>query len=646
MTDTGDTAVAEGERGGAGTAPDPVPPSRWDGLLTLQTAAMAVFVALALAGILIALFTAAFPPAPSSMVPGILNWLLVAIGISVVFAWLGSANAQMLGRGFRHLLSIHRAAVACFVISGAATVAILIYVALAVMAAAEVEHGLYLLAAIELLLKLTAVSAIIVLITLRRTSAMVLPAATATPQEAALLVAEQDDRGRLEFGSLAFAFGLVVIAALVVPTDDLMRISAMMFGGDKKVEDYLPQRPVVRIEDDISDQIDTAVQNAPAMLTVTRTLTDQQRTAFSNAIRAEIINVVYNIVADRVKRAGAWPLFVDICEDQEDSLISINSNNKLIAEHIAYLAGEGLIDFPYGDVQSLDITHYGSQIIFKTVGITCKTSTDAEVVAQGTVGDKSTPVNGTADSSQVERRLTSEHDEIVIPLSAQPQSIRLEVEAGNYLVSLIALDRIDPYLQVFDEHGILFGENDDGGPGVFDSAVSIRVDVGQVYVARASTLDGRQGSAILRIERDTRVVSVSAAEMVRDHPALPIGDSVDIPIQGGVFYFTAPADGPHIVEVTPNGGAFADLTGELFRSTPGGYESISYDDDNGKEGFPRLTASLTAGETYYLVVRHYLTYGAVPTTARIDVTSETPEDDAGAQSANQTEAPAQDAVVQ
>lgn len=117
----------------------------------------------------------------------------------------------MIGHGFRHLLSIHRAAVACFVVSGAATVGILIYVALAIMAAAEVAHGLYLLAAIELLLKLTAVSAIIVLITLRRTTAMVLPASQANGEHVAAALEAQEDRGRLEFGSLAFAFGLVVI---------------------------------------------------------------------------------------------------------------------------------------------------------------------------------------------------------------------------------------------------------------------------------------------------------------------------------------------------------------------------------------------------------------------------------------------------
>ncbi|WP_332687882.1 hypothetical protein [Devosia sp.] len=654
-----DAVKAEGDGGGTPppTPPDPPtpppppePPARGDEpppagtmgwhLWTLQNAAILVFMALALAAIVIALYVVTTPPSQNGQAGSnpalalhVLNTLLVAIAVTLVFAWLSSANAQMIGRGFRHLLSIHRAAVACFVVSGAATVGILIYVALAIMAAAEVEHGLYLLAAIELLLKLTAVSAIIVLITLRRTTAMVLPTAQATGQEAAAVLEAQEDRGRLEFGSLAFAFGLVIIAALVVPTDDLMRISAMMFGGDRKVEDYLPQRPLVRVEDDLANQIATAVQNAPALRDLTADMTNAQRDALSNSIEAGISSVIYNIVGDRVKRVGAWPLFVDICEDKEDALISINSSNKLVAEHISYLAGEGLIDFPYGDVQTLDITQYGSQVIFKNEGLACADATTSVTVA---TTDTSSTTSVGADVTRSERTLTSAPDEIVVSISNQAEPIRLELPPGDYVVSLIALDRIDPFLQVVDERGVLFAENDDGGPGVFDSALSIRVTAGQIYVARASTLDSA-GSAILRVERETRIDLISAEQLVREEPALPIGDSVEIPPLGAVFQFIAPADGAHVIDVVPNSGPTADLTGELFRKFGDDVESLAEDDDSGEESFPRLTALLTAGETYYLVLQHFAPGGAPTATARIEVTPELPATRTEAQPGDQAE---------
>ncbi len=608
-------------------------------LWTLQNAAILVFMALALAAIIIALYVVATPPSQDgragsnpALALSILNTLLIAIAITLVFAWLSSANAQMIGRGFRHLLSIHRAAVACFVISGAATVGILIYVALAIMAAAEVAHGLYLLAAIELLLKLTAVSAIIVLITLRRTAAMVLPTAQDTVQDATMVLEAQEDRGRLEFGSLAFAFGLVVIAALVVPTDDLMRISAMMFGGDRKVEDYLPQRPLVRVEDDMANQIATAVQNAPGMRDLTGDMPNGERDSLFNSIEAGIANVIYNIVGDRVKRIGAWPLFIDICQDNEGALLSTNSSNKLVAEHISYLAGEGLIDFPYGDIQTLDITQYGSQVIIKNEGLACEGASTTVTTASA---DTPSPIFiGAAGRS--ERSLTSTPDEIVIAISQQAESILLDLPPGDYLVSLIALDRIDPYLQVVDEQGTLLAENDDGGPGVFDSALSIRVGAGQVYVARASTLDSA-GNAILRVQRETRIELISAAQLVREEPAAFIGESVDIPPLGAVFQFDAEADGPHVIDVVPNSGPDADLTGELFRKFGDDVESLAADDDSGEGGFPRLNARLTAGETYYLVLQHYAPGSAPTTTARIDILSEAPAADDGAQSGDQTE---------
>ncbi|MFP9138032.1 hypothetical protein ACLI1C_12710 [Devosia sp. XGJD_8] len=607
-------------------------------LWTLQNAAILVFMALALAAIIIALFVVATPTDGLTghnplLALHVLNTLLIAIAVTLVFAWLSNANAQMIGRGFRHLLSIHRAAVACFVVSGAATVGILIYVALAIMAAAEVAHGLYLLAAIELLLKLTAVSAIIVLITLRRTTAMVLPASQASGEHVAAALEAQEDRGRLEFGSLAFAFGLVVIAALVVPTDDLMRISAMMFGGDRKVEDYLPQRPLVRVEDDMANQIATAVQNAPALRDLTDDMSNAQRDALSNSIEAGISSVIYNIVGDRVKRIGAWPLFVDICHDKEDALISTNSSNKLVAEHISYLAGEGLIDFPYGDIQTLDITQYGSQVIFKNEGLACA---DAKASVAINVADTASPVMVGASASRSERTLTSAPDEIVIAISQLAESIRLELPPGDYLVSLVALDRVDPFLQVVDDQGTIFAENDDGGPGVFDSALSIRVAPGQVYVARASTLDSA-GNAILRVERETRIELISAEQLVREEPAVPIAESVEIPPLGAVFQFVAEAGGPHVIDVMPNGGPDADLTGELFRKSGEAVESLAADDDGGEGGFPRLRAELIAGETYYLVLQHFAPGGAPVATARIDVRPDMPPANEEAQPVDQTE---------
>ena len=618
----------------------PGPLGPWWSLWIVQNAAILVFVALSIAAVLLAFYLLAFWPRSFDLednergLPAqILNALVTAIGIALAFAWLNSANAQILGRGFRHLLSIHRAAVASFVVSAGATVAILIYVTITVAAAAEVKHGLYLLAIIELLLKLTAVSAIIVLITLRRTSSMVMPAALAAGQTPTTTLEEAEDRGRLEFGSLAFAFGLVVIAALVVPTDDLMRISSMMFGGDKKIEDYLPQRPLVRVQDDMAGQIAVAVRNVPGIQGVINSLDLTERDRVSTSIEATIKSVVYNIVGDSVKRIGAWPLFEDICLGTEDPIISTNLSNKLVGEHIAYLAGEGLIDFPYGDVNSLDITQYGSEVMNKNGGPPCvlsaASSTSSPTPSSNSISDQSrsdalgeeTGVSDGHLTARSERALTTVPDQIAIPISLQPETIRVALQEGNYVLTLRAVDPVDPYLQVFDERGAFFGENDDSGPGVFDAAVSIRVQSGQVYMVEASSINSRSGGAILSVERDIRVETVSSEQLVREERPLPISEQVEIPARGAVFAIAVSSNGDYNVEVSPNFVPWdVDLVGELFERKGEDFVSIAEDDDSGEGYSPLLTATLTVGQTYYLVVRHNSPYDAQTVTAGIHVT--------------------------
>ena len=212
-------------------------PPAW-ALLTLQNVALLVFTGLALVIATIALHIVFFSSRMGNQhtVARLLELLVLSTVFCAFFAWINPANTQLLGRGIKHMLSVHRAAIGSFIIASTATVGMLFYIVLAAASSAELQHGLYLLAAIEFLLKLTAVSAIIVLITLRR--APVFVPARQTPEinngAPPVVIDEPDDRGRLEFGSLAFAFGLVVIAGLVVPTEDLMRLTNFFLEATRK----------------------------------------------------------------------------------------------------------------------------------------------------------------------------------------------------------------------------------------------------------------------------------------------------------------------------------------------------------------------------------------------------------------------------
>jgi hypothetical protein len=577
---------------------------------------------LALAVAIIGIYTVIFPPQEGQHVAiafRVLDVLLIAILVSVAVAWFSSANAQMLGRGLQHLLSIHRAALTSFIISGTATVAILIYVAVAAMSSAEVEHGLYLLAAIELLLKLTAVSAIIVLITLRRSPTILAPAPVGSTANTQIVVEASDDRGRLEFGSLAFAFGLIVIAGLVVPTDDLMRLSNMLFGGDKKIEDYLPQQPLVRVEDDMSAQIAVAVQNTPAMRQLTDEMSSAAQQELYNSINAQIERVIYSVVADRIKRIGAWSLFEDICEDAEDAIIFMNANNKLVSEHIVYLASEGLVEFPYGELTSLEMTPYGSQVIAKELGITCAVAG----VTQGPTAavDTAFPsvASDTIDVENSERTVDVAPVGIPLELSREGRIIKLQLPQGDYVATLVAIDRIDPMLRLYDHEGNLLDQNDDGGPGAFDSAIPFNVAPGEVLYIRALSFDTRAGNA--RLEIALAREELSAAQLAEQQQAHPLSEIVEVPLDGAVFSFAALEPGEHVIHTSapPDVDTVADITATLLRKGSGGYEVVAEDDDSGTNSFPIVTASLVAGETYFLVLRHYSREEAIAVQARIRI---------------------------
>jgi hypothetical protein len=623
---SGGPPVDDSGHGNGPVRQDSPSPGARRSFFNLEVVGTAIFAALALAAALLTLIPALTPDLEDSVpVQAVILLLLAALAIAAV-VWMNRDNALMIGRGLRHLLSINRAAVACFIISGTATVVILIYVAVAALSSVSVNHGLYLLASIEFLLKLTAVSAIIVLITLRRA-----PVGTpALAQSDVAAIDETEERGRLEFGSLAFAFGLVVIAALVVPTDELMRFGAMFFGGDKELEDYLPQRPVVRVEEDVPAQITMAVvQNTAQLRSAVGRMELQQQQQFYNDLHAQIELVIYSVVADRVKRIGAWTLFEQICDNTEDAVIFFNSDNRLVSEHISFLASEGLIEFPYGDINSLEVTPYGNKVMSKEIGRTCAGSEQASDTSTSGIPTINAPGS------------------LSVRISPEGELLRLSLPEGNYMASLTPIDRVDPVMQLLDAANILVQQDDDGGPGDFDAEIRFSVREGEDYFIRAYSFDNRLGEAVLRIgtvswgeaivEPDPVFDGVSggigdpvagfipegamdSGQSVLDRSTpLPLADTVLVPIEGGVFEFVAEQSGSHAFRITHSGSEFSiDLIASLFHRSDGAWELVAEDDDGGGGGLPFVVASLAEGEVYSLVLRHFLQVGAQPVTVEVN----------------------------
>jgi hypothetical protein len=535
------------------TTPPPQPPSPpppggfWSTLyrdLTLQRVALIVFAGLAIAIILVTLLTLALPQdsARSLQISRTLTVLLITALTCASIAWLDSANLLMLGRGLRQVLSIQRAAVGTFVGASVATIAVAIFVALSALFAGGLEKGLYALASIEFLLKLAAVSAIVVLMTLRKPLVARIASSQKQPtgekpagqDEAEPVNVDQEDNGRLEFGGLSFAFSLVVIAALIVPSEDLMRMASMFFGGQHTLEQQLPTRPVITVEDDLSSQITRAVIHSIAsrQIFAQTPLPELERQIDTLALQNQIFEVIADNLINNVERRGALTLLRAVCEDDEDTLIFANSDDRVLAEHIAFLTAEGLIEQPYGDLNLIQITSYGNNVVKGTRGNNCVDfSSPSPLVAVSTT-------DPTISIIPYENALT---------LPVLGMTFNLDLPAGRYRAELVAIDRVDPYLELLAGNDSVIQSDDDGGPGFLDAGLDFTVDgSAQTLILRASTFDRQVGRASLRIflaapvivstgVTSPRVRQIDVQTSIGTINAVPLNRTIPISIQGSVF---------------------------------------------------------------------------------------------------------------
>ena len=573
--------------------------------LTLQRMALVVFAGLALAIVLVTLVALLIPQdeQKSLAISRTMTVLLVTALACAAIAWFDRSNSTMLGRGVRHLLSIQRAAVASFVGASVATVSVAIFVALSALFAGGLEKGLYALASIEFLLKLAAVSAIIVLMTLRRP----LVASVAQPkqqddgdQTPPPVEVDRDDNGRLEFGGLSFAFSLVVIAALIVPGEDLMRMASMFFGGREKLEQYLPTRPVVTVEDDLSNQIARAVVQSISTrpLVAHLSLPELEREIDALALQNQIFGVIANNLINNVERRGALTLLREVCDDSEDTLIFANSDDRVLAEHIAFLAAEGLIDQPYGDLNSIEITNYGSSVVKNSTGGNCKDTASTVPLAEASTDDPT---------------ITTTPYETTFTLPNQGSIFALDLPPGRYRAELVAIDRTDPVLELLTPEGAIIQSDDDGGPGFLDAGLDFVVIAAEHnFILRASTIGAQGGRASLRIfpapspqanfptpaGYTVRPPHIDTFADMRVIGSIPHNQPLTISEQGTVFELDL-ASGTYKISLSTVGDADPIL--ELFDANG---DMIDGSDDE-TDMNAALTVTVNEGERYFIRASNY-----------------------------------------
>ena len=533
---------------------------------------------------------------------------------SALFAWLDNETLKLFAAGIGALLDVHRAALAAFIAAGLAAIAVSLFVALSSLFADGPEDGVFALAAIEFLLKLAAVSAIIVLITLRRDK-----------DAGGDQVADQGN-GKLEFGTIAFAFSLVIIAALIVPRDDLLRFGSMFFGGEKRLEDYLPTRPVAKVEQGLKSEIRVAVVSAIAQIDELQSLPmpELERKINITALEGTIFSVLAGNLMRQTERRGALPLLKAVCDNIEDTLIFSHSDNRTLAEHLDFLSSEGLVEYPYGDPRNITITRYGADVLKSNTGRACASKAYAALDAPVQ------PVTPAANDSPkvANREIRSVPFEESVGLSETPTIFEVNLPTGQYRAELIAEGgSADPVLQLTDADDRRIDGDDDGGPGILDAGLSF-TSTGSLLKLKATNYLSLTGSATLRV-RQIGTTGAVFCDLRRDAPAFlqgatvaEFGSDTTVPVGCSVFIHRPTKAGEAIFEVGAEGDA--DLVAALLEVDPVSDErtTVTVVDDTPEGTNPVVRAQLEADHTYYLLVG-YTELPAALATATVVVTEPT-----------------------
>ena len=530
--------------------------------------------------------------------------LFGALIACALLAWLSPDNTGLIGAGIRHMLTIHRAAVGSFMLACAAVVLILLCVVVTAASSQDLRHGLYLLAAVEFLLKLAAVSAIIVLITMRR--ATIVPGRPNPPDDAAnpvVAIDDTDNRGQLEFGGVAFAFGLVVIAGLVIPNEELMRLTSMFFGGEKKVEDYLPRQPILTLEDDLGERIVMNVAQSALTARLYDGLDTAQRNDLQNAIRVAAQSAMYDSAIENARRTGTLPILESICAGTHEDIMFANSTNTTLADHLNYLMSEGLIRITYDDLTSVQVTDFGNDVMVKHTKADCFGHSHLQEAAPDTT-----------------RALTA-NSETLLTIDETLRSFRLDLPAGDYHATLIANDGSDPILQLADSTGTILQQDDDSGPG-FGALLYFTVsESGDGLQLRTRNLGNLAGSATLYLRsadqplpfaafQPPTTIALSAEELARTAAAISLpadGElpGLPVPTDGLVVSIDGLSQGSYEISVLNTGEEAADLVATLFKRGENGLLQVAYDDDGGLSSMPLIRTNLEADSRYLLVIQHF-----------------------------------------
>lgn len=234
--------------------------------------------------------------------------------------------------------------------------------------------------------------------------------------------------GRVEKPNpFVLTFGILLIGALIVPSNDIVRFALIATGSDKSYASFFQSgrsgSDLAGRSTDVANKILTELNQAG----FTGTLAPERRKVAVDIIESEVKKEREITLLDQVRSRGAMETLQATTSDLERWIYKYSAKEKFI-DDLRYLRSENLISFPYDDVDSIAITQLGRTVLER------KRIEDASLSTSGSLACPPGAVN----APDVTTALLSSEGQLT-PLRQDFDYVRFLVnDPADYLIKVIA----------------------------------------------------------------------------------------------------------------------------------------------------------------------------------------------------------------
>ena len=304
-------------------------------------------------------------------------------------------------------------------------------------------------------------------------------------------------------------FSIIVIAALIVPSQDIVRFLLLASNSERRYDAFFSRSNVSSLNlsslikpggisarfsetsHQLSYEIERYLLNEEL---VNEELGDgafppETQTRLREIIDRGLDGFIVQLAAVEVVANGAVNALLAVSEGEDGfpRWVSLYGSESVTVQNLGFLKSKGLISFPIDDFREAEVTPFGEDVV-----------------------DQILPLGGRDQVNRIEtvpRAMINLGDQDVDELIGQPRTINLTQDvrqltltsdtARSVTLHLNAvMDAADPFLILYDEQGNQIAEDDDSGDGL-NSAMILTFDPDQSRTIGMRAYGGDSGQATL-----------------------------------------------------------------------------------------------------------------------------------------------------